>query len=126
MSMEKYLQKLMEAPFAIIQPMEKDLKNKKYPELARRLTAVREALGYKTQSDFAKGAGISYKSYSQCENGTHSLSLPNAIRLRERYGISLDFIYCGSLDTLPHKIASALSSIPLDSTSSTSKVNGDA
>jgi hypothetical protein len=105
--------------------MKSSLADKKYKEMAERLVSIRRALSYENIREYSENAGIPYKSYHQCENGTHSISVRNAIRLRERYGISLDFIYCGSVDTLPHKIANALSSMPLDNTSSTSKVKGE-
>ena len=89
--------------------------------ISNRLRAVR-AVMQMNQKDFAEGAGIAQKSYNLYEAGTHRISIPNAIRLRETYGITLDFIYCGSLDTLPHTIAVALASNPAVNASSTSNV----
>ena len=91
---------------------------------AERLKAVRTYFKL-SQADFAKRAGIAKTTYNNFETGVQRPSLNAAMRLREVYGISLDFIYCGSLDTLPHKIAVALSSKPSASETSTSTVKPD-
>jgi len=85
--------------------------NGKYSDIANRLRAVRHIFGM-TSKDFADQAGVPPKSYSQWESGGFRISIDGAMRLQERYGISLDFIYLGSIDTLPNKIATALSSSP--------------
>lgn len=86
---------------------------------ANRLRAVRAFVGI-SQGEFAERAGIGKTTYNNYETAAQRPSLNAAIRLRETYGISLDFIYCGSLDTLPHKMAVALSSKPAVSASNTS------
>ena len=83
----------------------------KYSEIANRLRAVREVYGMSSK-EFADQAGVPPKSYSQWESGDFRISIDGAIRLQARYGTSLDFIYLGSIDTLPNKIATALSSSP--------------
>jgi transcriptional regulator with XRE-family HTH domain len=84
-----------------------------------RLRAVRAHYGLGS-AEYAKQANVSPKSYSQWESGDFRISIDGAIRLHDRYGISLDFIYCGSLDGMPHKIANAVSSSPLVSSAKTS------
>lgn len=93
----------------------------RFAAISNRLRAVR-AYYELPSNEFAKQAGVSAKSYSQWESGNFRVSIDGAIRLRDRYGISLDFIYLGSLDTLPNKIATAVSSSPLVKNSSTSTV----
>lgn len=94
-------------------------------DIARRLKAAREVLGYERAAPFYAEAGISGTAYQNWEAGGTPISLPNAIRVRERYGLSLDWIYLGIDTALPKNISKALSSMPRDSHSSTSKVSTD-
>jgi transcriptional regulator with XRE-family HTH domain len=96
----------------------------RFSEIAHRLRAVRSFYGL-SSIEYAQQADVNPKSYSQWESGDHRISVDGAIRLRERYGISLDFIYLGSIDTLPAKIANAVSSSPLLKASNTSTVKPD-
>lgn len=91
----------------------------RFSDIAHRLRAVR-AFYEMSSIDFARQADVNHKSYSQWESGDHRISIDGAILLRDRYGISLDFIYLGSIDTLPAKIANAVSSSPLLKTSNKS------
>lgn len=91
----------------------------RYANIANRLRVVR-AYFEMGSKEFADQAGVPPKSYSQWESGDFRVSIDGAIRLRDRYGISMDFIYTGSLDTLPNKIAAAVSSNPLLKNSSAS------
>lgn len=95
-----------------------------FADIAMRLRAVRAILEL-SQKEFAEQAKVAPKSYNQWESGDFRVSIDGAKKLRERFGLSLDFIYCGSLDALPHKIAVALADIPKDNASSTSKENGE-
>ncbi|MCF7700526.1 helix-turn-helix domain-containing protein [Loktanella sp. M215] len=96
----------------------------RFADIAHRLRAVRAYYGY-SSIEYAQQADVNPKSYSQWESGDHRISIDGAILLRERYGISLDFIYLGSVDTLPAKIANAVSSSPLLKNSNASTVNPD-
>ena len=87
--------------------MKSNIEENEFGEIALRLRAVRAIFGY-NQRDFALGANVEPKSYSQWESGKFRISINGAIRLRERYGLSLDFIYCGSLVSLPHGLANKL------------------
>ncbi|WP_425537495.1 helix-turn-helix transcriptional regulator [Phaeobacter gallaeciensis] len=73
--------------------------------------------------EFAEQADVSPKSYSQWESGDFRISIDGAIKIQSRYGISLDFIYTGRLDTLPIKMASAVASSPLLKNTKASTVN---
>ena len=75
-----------------------------YAELARRLRAPRSVYGMGSK-EFDESAGVPFKSYSQWESGAFRPSIDAALRLRRRYGLSLDFIHAGSLDALPMKLA---------------------
>ena len=87
-------------------------KTGKFAAISNRLRAVRDFydLGSK---DFAEQADVPPKSYSQWESGDFRISIDGALKIQSRYGISLDFIYTGRLDTLPNKMATAVASNPL-------------
>ncbi len=75
--------------------------------------------------DFAAAADIEPKSYSQWESGNHRLSLSGALAIGAKYGVSLDWLYLGRLDTLPSNLRSALASSPLVITSKKSNEIAD-
>ncbi|MBO9428197.1 helix-turn-helix transcriptional regulator [Sulfitobacter sp. R18_1] len=79
----------------------------RYADIAHRLRAVRAYYDLGS-AEYAEQANVSPKSYSQWESGDFRVSVDGAIRLHERYGISLDYIYLGVLDALPHKISAFL------------------
>lgn len=72
-----------------------------------RLQRVREVLGMDKKT-FAERAGIGQQTYGPFENASRSISLESAKKLRATYGISLEYIYFGKIDDLPHKIATQL------------------
>lgn len=76
--------------------------------IGRRLRAARLALGYTDKDKFAQDAGIGPQTYGPWELGRREISREGAKLLRRRYGLSLDFIYFGNMDALPHKIAKHL------------------
>lgn len=76
-------------------------------EVAARLARVREVIGLDKQT-FAERAGMSPQAYGAFENGARDLSLEAAKKLRKTYGLSLEFLYFGNIDALPHKIAAQL------------------
>lgn len=72
-------------------------------DVARRLKSVRTALGV-TQADFSEAAGIGRTAYNQYETGTRLLTLAAAMRICERYGVTLDWLYRGDPSGLPHRL----------------------
>lgn len=68
---------------------------------------VREIMGLDKQT-FAARASMSAQAYGSFENGTRDLSLEAAKKLRKTYGLSLEYLYFGNKDALPHKIAMQL------------------
>lgn len=76
--------------------------------IAARLEAVRAVLQIKTRREFAERAGISQQLYSDWINLRKAVSRPSASKLVETYDLSLDFIYRGNKDALPHRIAKDL------------------
>jgi transcriptional regulator with XRE-family HTH domain len=75
--------------------------------IGERLRFSREVLGH-TQREFAKRAGISVTAYNQYETGTTKPRVENAIRLREEYNLTLDWIYCGDPSGLPDQLAQGI------------------
>ena len=69
--------------------------------IARRLIQTRLALGYKTQSAFAEQIGIGSAQYSVFESAKRRISLGVALSIREKFGVSLDWIYRGDAAGLP-------------------------
>lgn len=75
--------------------------------VAARLQRVREVLGL-SKKEFAERVGLSEQSYGTFENARRDLTLQAAKKIRKTYGVSLEFIYFGNKDDLPHKIAKQL------------------
>ena len=69
-----------------------------------RLQLTREALNL-GQGEFAKGAKIPGNTYSQYESGKRLPQLPFAIRLCDRYQLTLDWIYRGDPSGLKYNLA---------------------
>jgi transcriptional regulator with XRE-family HTH domain len=76
--------------------------------IAERLRMTREALGIKKQKEFAERADISPNTYNQWEKGRVYPDLQYVIRLRDEYGLTLDWIYLGDPSGLPYRIARLL------------------
>lgn len=79
--------------------------------ISYRLKATREALGFSKQIDFAKALGLDKSSYNLFENGQRRLTIAVAQRLRRKFGISLDWTYCGDASQLPSKIIAKLGTL---------------
>lgn len=84
-----------------------------YQDIADRLRAAREVEGA-DQRTFAEAAGLKYTQYKNWESGAYRIGLDGALALRERYGITLEFIYIGDVDSLPMSWRKELSSRPSD------------
>ncbi len=61
-------------------------------EIGTRLRAARLALGLGA-SEFSKSIAVRPNTYSQWENGTRLLDVLVAIRIADRFGIPLDWLY---------------------------------
>lgn len=75
--------------------------------VAARLARVRTILGL-SKRDFADRAGLTEQTYGPFENAKRPLTLEAAKKLRATYGLSLEFMYFGITDALPHRIAREL------------------
>jgi len=68
---------------------------------AKRLVRTRRALGYTTQSAFAEQVGLRPHQINVFERGRRRISLGAALLIWEKFGVSLDWIYCGDAAGLP-------------------------
>ena len=82
-------------------------KPRPYSDIADRLKWHREAVMSLTQEEFATSIGVKRSAYSLWEAGTHRLSLDGALAIRNRYGLSLDFLYAGIDDALSMTLRNA-------------------
>jgi transcriptional regulator with XRE-family HTH domain len=77
------------------------------PMIALRLRATREAVGM-SQIELCRHVGIQPNAYNQWEKGHGRPSLEHAFKLVNALGITLDWIYLGNLDGVPHGLASRI------------------
>lgn len=75
--------------------------------VARRLTALRSALGI-NKADFADAIGIDRSSYTKIEKGEKALLPPKAYEIFTKYRADLNYIYCGELGGLPNHLSSKI------------------
>lgn len=75
--------------------------------VAARLRRAREILEI-DQKTFAEMAGILPQTYGPFETGKRDLTLEAAKKIRKAHGLTLEFMYFGKIDDLPHKIAAKL------------------
>lgn len=76
-------------------------------DLGERLRLTREALSL-TQVALCRRTGISTQAWNNYERGAKRISVDNAIKLRQRLGIPLDWIYCGDMRAVPLEVATKL------------------
>ena len=69
--------------------------------MAKRLIQTRRALGYDTQRGLTDEIGILSHQYNRFETGDRRVSLGIALLIYDRFGVSLDWIYCGDPAGLP-------------------------
>jgi DNA-binding XRE family transcriptional regulator len=75
--------------------------------IAERLVLAREAVGLK-QGHYAAMADISATAYNQWENAAQAPDVYYAIKLCDRHGLTLDWIYRGKFDGLPTRLSDAI------------------
>lgn len=75
-------------------------------DVGRRLRLTREALGYskRQQNDFAAESGLSQSHYNKFDTGERQLTLPVALKLCHRWGLTLDWLYRGDPSGLPYAL----------------------
>jgi transcriptional regulator with XRE-family HTH domain len=70
-------------------------------EIAHRLERTREALGFANQVEFCKEIGVEKNIYNPFEKGRRRITVDAAIKIRKRFNIPLDWIFCGDPSGLP-------------------------
>lgn len=78
--------------------------------VARRLDALREATTLE-KGIFADTVGIDRSSYSKIIKGEKPLKAEMAYAVSMRWGVSMDFLYKGSLDGLPSNLSASIIAI---------------
>jgi len=81
-------------------------------DAALRLIAVRESLGFKNQDDFAEKLDLTKSTYNPFETGKRSLSMQAARRIRERFGVSVDYLLFGDIGQPKEALAQELGPRP--------------
>lgn len=76
-------------------------------ETAERLRLARMAIN-PNQSEFARRAGMSQHRYNQYETGARPLTLDAALKLRDTYGLTLDYLFRGDTALVPHGLMERL------------------
>jgi transcriptional regulator with XRE-family HTH domain len=71
-----------------------------YPDIGRRLEAIRKAFSQLSQAAWAGKHGFQSTQYNNWERGTRRIPVDEAQRLCEVYGLTLDFVYRGRRDGL--------------------------
>ncbi|CAA7621116.1 helix-turn-helix domain-containing protein [Magnetospirillum sp. UT-4] len=75
--------------------------------IGQRLRATREALGL-TQEQLALSIGVTRTAYTNWERGDRMPDPLAVVRLADRYGVTLDWIYRGQLGGMPHSLATKI------------------
>lgn len=84
-----------------------ELMGERYEDIGRRLIRTREALdftGHGGQSAFCKAIGVSKTKYNPFETGKRPITLAVAIKIRKRFAVPLDWIYCADPSGLPQHV----------------------
>ena len=79
-----------------------------YRDIGKRLERLREAHDL-TQKDWSAKHGFSYTQYNNWEKGVMRITIQNAERLCDLYGLTLDWIYRGRVDGLSEYARKTLS-----------------
>lgn len=78
--------------------------------VAIRIAQTRKALGYRSQADFCREIGVDRNIYNPFEKAKRRMTIDVALKIRARFGISLDWIYCGDPAQLPAGLFQKLTS----------------
>ena len=82
--------------------------------IGRRLIAVREQTSKEgmSQVEFARALNIGKNTLNGYENAKRRLTMETACRIRDRFGISLDWLLFGDVGQPSHDIAVKLGPLP--------------
>jgi len=74
------------------------------PEVARRMRALRMATAGDSQADFCRRVGIAQNTWNQYEKGRGRPNLETAALLRDKLGVTLDWVYLADSSGLPTRL----------------------
>ena len=80
------------------------------PEIARRLRLLRKAVA-DSPTHLSVTTGITRSAWSNYENGLSRIGVDAAMKLCDRYHVSLDWIYRGLDAMIPHGLAKRLQEV---------------
>lgn len=75
-----------------------------YADIGARLVALRTSQSDLSQKDWALKHGFSQSQYNNWEKGNRRITVDEAQKLCDLYGLTLDFIYRGRRDGLSDRI----------------------
>lgn len=81
-------------------------------EVAARLRRLRLAWGYDQAKPFAAWVGVEYATWNHYETANRDLSVPNALKVCQKTGASLDWLFRGLDHTLPDHVLDRLRAVP--------------
>lgn len=81
---------------------------KRYPEIGKRLAAIRQAFSDLNQKDWAEKHCFPQSRYNNWERGIRRIPVDEAEQLCDLYGLTLDFVYRGRRDRLSDKARNLL------------------
>jgi transcriptional regulator with XRE-family HTH domain len=79
-------------------------------QIGTRLAELRKAKGLRPV-EFCRPVGVAANTWSQWENGKRLPNLEDMTRVCAVFGATLDFIYLGRMDALPHDTATEISEL---------------
>ncbi len=75
------------------------------PEIGRRLRLLRRAvMPASNPAEFARQVGLTRTAWARCEGGAARLGLTTALVLRQKFGVSLDWIYAADERMMPQHL----------------------
>jgi transcriptional regulator with XRE-family HTH domain len=81
-----------------------------YAEIGERLRKLRRALGF-SNTDFARMHNWGQTQLTNWETGHRRITVEAATKLRDRYQVTLDWIYLGVESSLPQNLVKSLAAI---------------
>src|SRR5690348_15380276 len=75
--------------------------------VAERLTLLREALEL-SQAEICRRTGIGTSQWNNAETADNRLSVDNAAKLRQTFGIGHDYTFAGDFRALPEELATKI------------------
>lgn len=80
-------------------------------QIANRLIATRLALDFEEQQAFCEEIGVKKNVYNPFEKGRRRITIDVALKIKRRFGISLDWIYDGERHKLPADLHAKLKQV---------------